>query len=151
MSSSDEDVLVSVGLAPPLDAFESEPIPGLKSGIAADLKTATPIRAELIGDDRATALGIEARSAAPVLDLCRKLVAAEHDPVSTLHAYRGATLSLIVHSIGEAADLEVNSKGTGFVRRASRIAPTAAAASGGRIDPSGAPRPRLRTTGRLRR
>lgn len=93
-----------------------------KSGIAADRKAATPIRAELIGDDQATALGIQARSAAPVLDLCRKLVAAGHDPVSALHAYRGATLSLMVRSIGEAAKLEVNSKDTGFVRRAFRIA-----------------------------
>ncbi len=40
-----------------------DPIPGRKSGIAADREIATPIRAELIGDDQATALGIEVRSA----------------------------------------------------------------------------------------
>jgi hypothetical protein len=78
-----------------------------KSGTAADGEVTTPIRAQLIGDDQATALGIEARSAAPLLDLCRKLVAAGHGPVSALHAYRGATLSLIVSSIGEAAALDV--------------------------------------------
>jgi hypothetical protein len=78
-----------------------------KCGTADDRKIATPIRAELIGDDQATALGIEAKSAAPVLDLCRKLVATGHDAVSALHAYRGATLSLIVCSIGKAAALDV--------------------------------------------
>jgi hypothetical protein len=84
-----------------------DPIPGRKSGTAADRKPATALRAELIGDDQATALGIEAWSAAPVLDLRRKLVAAGHDPVSALHAYRGRTLSLIVRSIGETASLDV--------------------------------------------
>jgi hypothetical protein len=116
-----------------------------KSGTAADRKTGTAIRAELIGDDRATALGIEARSAAPVLDLCRKLVAAGHDPVSALHAYRGATLSFVVRSIGEAANLEVNSKGTGFVRRASRIARAALPAVPSRLDARNAAGSTLRT------
>jgi hypothetical protein len=105
------------------------PETALKGGIAAERNTATTIRAELIGDDRATELGIEARSAAPPLDLCRKLVVAGHDPVSALDAYLGTTLSLMVRSVGEAADLEVKSKGTGFVRRAVRIAqPTPAKA-----------------------
>jgi hypothetical protein len=122
-----------------------------KHGTAADRETATAIRAELIGDDRATAFVIEAQSGAPVLDLCRKLVAAGHDPTSALHAYRGATLSLVVRAIGEAADLEVNSKGTRFVRRASRIAPTGAAASAPRPDASDVPWPSLRTARRSRR
>jgi hypothetical protein len=128
-----------------------DPIPARKRGSAANPEIATAIRAQLIGDDQATALGIEARSAAPVLDLCRKLVAAGHDPTSTLHAYRGATLSLVVRAIGEAADLEVNSKGTRFVRRASRIAPTGAAASAPRPDASDVPWPSLRTARRSRR
>ena len=84
-----------------------DPILGRKSGTAADRKTATAIRAELIGDDRATALGIEARSAAPVLALCRALIAAGIDPASPMHVYRGATLALMVRSIGEAAALDV--------------------------------------------
>jgi hypothetical protein len=121
-----------------------------KSGTAADRKTATAIRAELIGDDQATALGIEARSAAPLLDLCRKLVAARHDPASALNAYRGATLSLIVRSIGEAADLEVNSKGTGFVRRASGIAGAAPPTVLSRLDVREAAGPTLRTADRSR-
>jgi hypothetical protein len=86
-------------------------IPERKTRTAADRETATAIHGELIGDDRAVALGIQAQSSAPVLALCRALVAAGHDPASPLR----------VRSIGEAADLQVNSKGTGFVRRASRI------------------------------
>ena len=77
-----------------------------KSGSAADREITTAICAALIGDAQATALGIEAKSAAPVLHLCRKLVAAGHDPMSALHAYRGTTFSLIVRSIGEAAALD---------------------------------------------
>jgi hypothetical protein len=124
-----------------------EPLPGSKSGTT-DRKNATAIRAELIGDDQATALGIEAKSAAPVLDLCRKLVATGHDPLSPLHAYRGATLSLIVCSIGAAANLEVNSKGTGFVRRASGIAGAAPPTVLSRLDVREAAGPTLRTARR---
>ena len=39
-----------------------------------------PIRAELTGSNLCSALGITARAAAPVLALCRQLVAAGHDP-----------------------------------------------------------------------
>jgi len=41
-----------------------------------------------------------------------------------MEVYRGATLALRIRSIGEAAGLEINSKGTGFVpARAIRTAP----------------------------
>jgi hypothetical protein len=77
------------------------------------------LRAELIGSDACMAEGFSAFGAAPVLMLCRKLVEAGFDPRSPLEAWRQRTLALQVRSIGEAADLEINSKGTGFVRRSS--------------------------------
>jgi hypothetical protein len=81
------------------------------------------IRAELIGSDTCTACGITAMSAAPVLALCRDLIAAGIDPAARLEAYRGQTLCLVVHSIGQAAGVEINSKGTGLIpRRAVRAA-----------------------------
>lgn len=55
-------------------------------------------------------------TSAPVLELCRALVAAGHDPASRLDAYRGDVLCLQVRSIGEAARLEINGHGTGFKR-----------------------------------
>jgi hypothetical protein len=75
------------------------------------------IRAELHSDDTATALGITVSAAAPVLALCRALVAASHDPSTRLEAYRGPTLCLTVCSIGARAQLEINAGGTGFRRR----------------------------------
>ncbi len=74
------------------------------------------IRAELIGDNTCAALGIEVCGNAPVFDLCRSLIEAGHDPALPLEAWRGGTLCLRVRSIGEAAGLDLNSKGTGFVR-----------------------------------
>jgi hypothetical protein len=81
---------------------------------------ATPIRAELSGSDRCRALGIEARSPAPVLALCRLLLAAGLDPARALEAYRGAVLCLRVRSIAEGAALEIGGDGVGF-RPASRV------------------------------
>ena len=65
------------------------------------------IRAELFDADCCTALGLEARGAAPVLALSRKLLAAGHHPALALEAYRGETLCLRIRSIGEAAGLTV--------------------------------------------
>ena len=62
---------------------------------------ALPIRAELIGSDTCTAMGIIARAHAPVLTLCRLLIEAGHNPSARLEAYRGSTLCLTVRSIGE--------------------------------------------------
>jgi hypothetical protein len=72
------------------------------------------VRAELFGSNRCTALGIEAHSAAPVLDLCRKLLAAGHDPATSLVAFRRGTLCLRVRSIGEGARLRIATHGVGF-------------------------------------
>lgn len=85
---------------------------------------ATPICATLTGSDACNALGIVAHGNTPVLGLCRKLIDAGHNPAAALHAYRGDMLCLIVHAIGEAARLEINSHGTGFIAlRARRTAP----------------------------
>jgi hypothetical protein len=72
------------------------------------------IRAELIGSDICTALGITSRSSTPVLALCRALVEAGHHPATPLEAYRGDVLCLRVRAIGEGAALAINDEGTGF-------------------------------------
>ena len=55
------------------------------------------------------------RAMAPVLAMCRKLIADGDDPDRPLHAYRGAVLCLIVRSIGEAAQLTVKERPCGPV------------------------------------
>lgn len=85
--------------------------------LAAAKNQQVAIRAEIVCDDRCVALGIEAQEAAPVLTLCRLLLAAGHDPNRPLHAYRNDVLALKVRAIGEAAQLEINGDGTGFRRR----------------------------------
>jgi hypothetical protein len=87
------------------------------------------IRAELIGDDTASAVGNTVTATSPVLALCARLVEAGTDPATPLEAYRGTTLCLHVRSIGTAARLEINAKGTGFIaRHAVRTAPPIASA-----------------------
>ena len=66
-----------------------------------------PIRAELAGSHHCKAEGFAVRSSAPILALCRKLIAAGVDPGRPLHAYRGDVLCLRVRSIGECAKLTV--------------------------------------------
>jgi hypothetical protein len=94
----------------PNDAERSSKLAGL---VPASSYVAS-LRAELIGTDRATALGVEAHGPSPIFTLCRALVEAGHDPATPLHAYRGDVPALRVRSIGEAACLEVNGEGTGF-------------------------------------
>ena len=65
------------------------------------------IRAELIGSDCCSALGMTARSPAPVLALCRRLVEAGHDSATPLEAWRGDVLCLRIRSIGEAAQFSI--------------------------------------------
>jgi hypothetical protein len=86
-------------------------------GNRAASKKAVPIRAVLIGSARCEALGISVCDAAPILGLCRALVAAGHDPQLPLHAYRGDVLALRVRAIGEGAQLAVAGDGVGFRRR----------------------------------
>jgi hypothetical protein len=85
------------------------------------------IVAKLSGSDTCTALGLT-QSPSPVLALCRKLIVYGFDPAIPVHVFRGDTLALIVRSIAEAARLEINAKGTGFIAyRAVRAAPPIAA------------------------
>jgi len=74
------------------------------------------IRAELIGSDRCFALGMNVRSTAPVLALCRRLVEAGHDPATPLEAWRGDVLCLRIRSIGDGAALRIGTHGVGFER-----------------------------------
>jgi hypothetical protein len=65
----------------------------------------SPLRAELSGGgaaSTATAAGITVQADAPVLALCRRLLAAGHDPATALEAYRGSNLCLRLRSIGES-------------------------------------------------
>jgi len=82
-----------------------------------------PIRATLIGSDHCEADGIVARGHAPVLGLCRALLAAGYDPRRPLNAYRGDTIALIIHSIGEGARLTVedNRRGTPVLAQLARL------------------------------
>ena len=80
-------------------------------------------RAELIGSNICTACGIRVRSTTPVLSICRRLIEAGYDADQALQVYRGDVLALTVVSIAQGACLEINAKGTGFIRlRAVRTA-----------------------------
>jgi len=84
------------------------------------------IRAQLTGSDTAHVLDVTVRGHAPILKLCCVLVARGHDPATPLEAYRAKILSLRIASVGTAARLTINSKGTGFApSRAVRTAPPA--------------------------
>jgi hypothetical protein len=88
----------------------------------------TPIRARLIGSDRCEVEGHTVRAYAPVLAMCRELVAAGYDPATPLDAYRGESASrsntrpwgdmlcLKVHAIGEAAQYTVKDDNRGTPR-----------------------------------
>lgn len=65
------------------------------------------IRATLVGSDICTAVGMTARSFAPVFALCRKLVSAGHDPATSLEVWRGDILGLRLRAIGAGARLTV--------------------------------------------
>jgi hypothetical protein len=73
----------------------------------------TPIRATLIGCDRCEAEGRTVRAHAPVLAMCRELVAAGYDPAKPLEAYHGNMLCLKVRSIGEGSRYTVKDSSTG--------------------------------------
>jgi hypothetical protein len=90
---------------------------GQSPAVIQPAKKAQAIFAELIGSDHCSALGMTARSTAPVLGLCRRLIEAGHEPATPLEAWRGPTLCLRIRHIGEAAQLEPSPRGVGFVRR----------------------------------
>jgi hypothetical protein len=62
-----------------------------------------PLRAEL-GSNTCTAVDIQVRGTAPVLALCRQLLAAGLDPDQALAVYRSGTLGSL---LGAALDLLV--------------------------------------------
>jgi hypothetical protein len=72
------------------------------------------IRAELVSSTQCAAEGITANSSSAVLELCRVLLAAGHDPDRPLQAWRGDALCLRIRSISGAARLRVAAHGTGF-------------------------------------
>jgi len=77
-------------------------------------RSSSAIQAEIIGNSTCIAAGITVHAEAPVLALCRELVAAGYDPATRLDAWRGAVLALRVASIGFAAKLRTSTHGAGF-------------------------------------
>jgi hypothetical protein len=57
----------------------------------------------------------------PILAACRELVRLGYPPEASLECFRGGKISLTVKSIGAAAELEINAKGDGFVKRPCRV------------------------------
>ena len=84
----------------------------------------TAIRADLIGSDCCSALGVTARGTTPVLVLCRLLVEAGHDSATPLEVWRGDVLCLRIRSIGEGATLRIGTHGVGFERLPECTAPS---------------------------
>jgi hypothetical protein len=74
------------------------------------------IRATLSVSNSCEANDLTARGYAPVLDLCRQLLAAGYDPASPLEAWRGEILCLCIRSIGEGAWLTVGDDRHGTLR-----------------------------------
>ena len=105
-------------------AFGASEIDGLGQHVVSETNrhqqlSQAPIRAALFGSNRCETEGIIVYGYAPVLDLCRALIKAGHDPKRALHAYRGGVLALAVRSIGEGARLTVadDGRGTPHLRR----------------------------------
>jgi hypothetical protein len=71
------------------------------------------VRADLIGSDTCSAAGITTTGAAPVLALCRQLLAAGLDPDAALAVHRAGVLALRVRSLREGARLTVKTAGNG--------------------------------------
>jgi hypothetical protein len=104
-----------------------------------------PLRAELLGSSTARCGGQAATGRSPVLGLCRRLVAAGHDPSLPLHVYRGATLVLTVRTIGEGAALTVREPEVGAAHFAAwRPFPSAPVAPCTRLRPTPAQTPSRR-------
>jgi hypothetical protein len=76
----------------------------------------TALKAQLASLRQCEALGIVASGHAPVLTLCRELLAAGIQPDTALAVYRRGVLALKVRAIGNAARLAVEDSGTGRPR-----------------------------------
>jgi hypothetical protein len=77
--------------------------------------TTHSIHAKLFGSNVCSAAGFTSRGTTPILNMCRRLLAAGYDPDSPLQCHRGDVLALTVVSIGQGAEVELNSHGTAFV------------------------------------
>jgi hypothetical protein len=60
-------------------------------------------------------------SGTPVLDACRELIRLGYPPDTILQVFRNGQPSLTVHNIGEVAQLEINGKRDGFIKRRSAV------------------------------
>jgi hypothetical protein len=67
----------------------------------------TPIRCELTGSDQAQAGAVIARGTAPILSLCRLLLASGAKPDAPVECFRNGTLALRVRSVRAGAALTV--------------------------------------------
>lgn len=74
------------------------------------------LRATLTGATTASAAGETAHGSAPVLSLCKTLLANGMTPDAALLVYRNGVLALKVRSIAEAASLEISADPPGFRR-----------------------------------
>src|SRR5262245_4816594 len=90
--------------------------PATTTSNAIDPRRLAALCADLVGSDICTAAGIIARSYAPVLALCRRLIEAGIDPDRPLHGYRGDTVAVVVRSIAEGARLAVGDNRLGQLR-----------------------------------
>jgi hypothetical protein len=101
---------------------QNEPLPNIPS-----LRSPQTLRAELVGDDQATALGRTVRAYAPMLTLARQLIRDGLSLDQILEVYRGPVLCFRVR-LATAARLEVRDGNSGrpvFVPWRERIARTA--------------------------
>jgi hypothetical protein len=80
----------------------------LGSSISPTPNTRPSISATLTASTRCEALGIVVDDHAPVLTLCRQLLAQGIDPNATLVVYRSGIVALRVRSISQAARLAVD-------------------------------------------
>src|SRR6516164_8852996 len=75
--------------------------------------TQSNISATLRGSEECEAVNVIVTGHAPVLKLCRELLAQGVDPDTAMTVYRRGIVALRVRSIGEAARLTVKSAGNG--------------------------------------
>jgi hypothetical protein len=88
--------------------------PARKSTACPSSQPSSPIiSAQLTGWHRCEALGMVAIGHAPVLKLCRELLAAGIDPNSALDVFRRGLLALRVRSVGGGARLAVEDNQNG--------------------------------------
>lgn len=89
-------------------------------------KQARTIRVELVGANgcHCALAGVYACASNPILEMCRILVAAGYHPSSKLVCFRGGAHSMTIHSIGETAQLKMNSQDTGLDRVSARMVPS---------------------------